>query len=503
MRVINYILFIFAFIAITGTASADYYYADITITDNPGIDDYQTCITLDHRDGMASDFSNIRFFDGVSSIPYWIESKTDSSSAVVWIPISEGSDIECRWGVSGETASESSISDVMDFGDEFLGSALDTLKWSTGYSEGSSGGAYTVSNGELTTTLTGSTAISYHVRSLDNFGTSYVLEFKAKYPHYTATEDIGRTSSIGFANADAATDDDASYIAQSSLTGAYKCLRTCDEGSVTYKSNIGVDPTSYHKYKIARGTSSVMGYVDGTLDATSTTNIPDESCYISSGLRVWASTSTSNVIDYIFVRKYAATEPTTTVGITQIYSDDEPTLAHSNHVRTYQDTTITINTAEDAPVVWTVDGVVNSETGQSLSISFEKAGNHYVSADHTDNTTVTVKRALATGSIEELDEGNFENITIDLDDGDWEGFAGDSMASFTDLIGRSFWLILFVLPFALNWKKQEGLTIPSIMALVVGVLVIGFIPATYHTIITVAVILAFAVNLNGLTKDRM
>jgi uncharacterized membrane protein YhaH (DUF805 family) len=77
------------------------------------------------------------------------------------------------------------------------------------------------------------------------------------------------------------------------------------------------------------------------------------------------------------------------------------------------------------------------------------------------------------------------------------------MTAFTDLIGKSFWLILFVLPFALNWKRQEGLTIPSILALVVGVLVIGFIPATYHTIITVAVILAFAVNLNGLTKDRM
>ncbi|MFA6779609.1 MAG: hypothetical protein WCU80_07510 [Paludibacteraceae bacterium] len=178
-------------------------------------------------------------------------------------------------------------------------------------------------------------------------------------------------------------------------------------------------------------------------------------------------------------------------------------IASAAHVRTYQDTTITINTTEGAPVVWTVDGVVNSETGQSLSISFAEAGNHYVSADYVDNTTVTVKRALATGSIEELDEDNFENITIDLDAGDWEGLAGDSMASFTDLIGKSFWLVLFVLPFAMNWKKQEGLTIPSIMALVVGVLIIGFIPSTYHTIITVAVILAFAVNLNGLTKDRM
>jgi len=178
-------------------------------------------------------------------------------------------------------------------------------------------------------------------------------------------------------------------------------------------------------------------------------------------------------------------------------------IAGATHIRTYQDTTITINTTEGAPVVWTVDGVVNAETSQSLSISFEKAGNHYVSADYTDNTTVTVKRALATGSIEEFDEGNFENMTVNLDDGDWEGFAGDSMTAFTDLIGKSFWLILFVLPFALNWKRQEGLTIPSILALVVGVLVIGFIPATYHTIITVAVILAFAVNLNGLTKDRM
>ena len=172
------------------------------------------------------------------------------------------------------------------------------------------------------------------------------------------------------------------------------------------------------------------------------------------------------------------------------------------YVTTYQDTTIQITTTEAAPIVWTVDGVVNAEHGQTLSVSFAKAGNHYVSADYTDNTTVTVKRTLATGTVETFDESNYNNITTHLEDGDWEGFAVDSMQPFTDLIGKSFWMIMFVLPFVLNWKRQEGLTIPSIMALIVGVLVIGFVPDTYHTFLTIAVVLAYMYNLLGLIKDR-
>lgn len=492
MRVINYILFIFAFIAMTGTASADYYYADITITNNPGIDDYQTHTTLHHRDGMASDFSNIRVYDQTGTgMPYCIEDVVSDTSATLWYQIdSDTSTVQVRWGIDGETVDESNPNDIYDLYDTFDGTELNTGTWSLiGSTTASVSGGYVrlygsdghrlVSNADIPndaiieTTMYIESADSTRycgVSVRDQDYRSYAYSKGYLFTYYPgASSRLHESSGAGMTLLD--TGD--------SVAGNTPFTRviTLDGNSISDANGLGASDDTYASGKLAFGAS------------------------ISIYCRVYD----------VKVRKYANVEPVTVVGLTQIYSDeepeepdeDDPTLVYGNHVITHQGTTIWINTTESTPITWTVDGVVNSETGQNLSISFEKAGNHYVSANDADNFVVTVKRALATGSIEELDEGNFENITIDLDDGDWEGFAGDSMASFTDLIGRSFWLILFVLPFALNWKKQEGLTIPSIMALVVGVLVIGFIPATYHTIITVAVILAFAVNLNGLTKDRM
>jgi len=498
MRVINYILFIFALVAMTGTASADYYYADITITNNPGIEDYQTATTLYHRDGMASDFSNVRVYDSTGTeISYYLEDIVSDTSATLWYQIDSGTEtVQVRWGIDGETVDESTTG-IFTMFDDF---SSDT---SANYqSVGGGSVSYDSVNECLkqgTYAVTSYFIVSKTPITLD----SYVYECDIKIT------DDGASRNHGGAGCDFLTSAvtgyrvthlDATFVTSKWLNGAESGLVTNSDGGIY------ADDRWLH-YKISRVRSSGLLRNDVTYGGTTITTSATDTSY-STGSVALHSYGCIPMWDNIIVRKYAATEPSTAVGLTQIYSDeeepeeDEPTLTYGNHVITYQDTTIWINTTESAPIAWTVDGVTNAETGQNLSIVFEDAGNHYVSANGIDNTIVTVRRALATGSVEAFEEGNYNNITTHLEDSDWEGFASDSTQPYTDLIGKPFWLILFVLPFVLNWKKQETLTISTVMALIFGVLIISFIPTTYITFLTIAVILAFAVNLNGLMRDR-
>jgi len=64
--------------------------APVTITNTgSALSDYQVKIILPYDADMKSDFSDIRFTtdDGATEIPYWIESKTDSVEAVVWVKV--------------------------------------------------------------------------------------------------------------------------------------------------------------------------------------------------------------------------------------------------------------------------------------------------------------------------------------------------------------------------------------------------------------------------------
>ncbi len=66
------------------------YRKTLTINNNSGtsLTDYQIPITVAYSNHMQSNFNDIRFVDSNNNIlPYWIESKTDSSTAYVWIKV--------------------------------------------------------------------------------------------------------------------------------------------------------------------------------------------------------------------------------------------------------------------------------------------------------------------------------------------------------------------------------------------------------------------------------
>lgn len=121
-----------------------FYRKPITVsTASATLSGFQKKITISFVSGkMASDFSDLIFEDSLdNNLPYWIENKTDNSSAVVWVKLntssSTASTIYMYYGSETPITSPSSIDNTMDTGlrffyftgrnfDNFIGTGIDT-----------------------------------------------------------------------------------------------------------------------------------------------------------------------------------------------------------------------------------------------------------------------------------------------------------------------------------------------------------------------------------------
>lgn len=87
---------------------------------------FQKKITVAYDSDMAADFSDLLFETSAGvNIPYWIESKTNSSTASIWVLLpttstSSTQTIYMYYGYDGTATSPSNIDDVMDAGLRFF-----------------------------------------------------------------------------------------------------------------------------------------------------------------------------------------------------------------------------------------------------------------------------------------------------------------------------------------------------------------------------------------------
>lgn len=85
--------------------------------------DYQIKLTITHEAAMQADFDDVRFSESDGSyIYYWLESKTDSTTADIWmktdVPASGGKDIFMYYG-SPTVSDNNDIYNTFMFGDDF------------------------------------------------------------------------------------------------------------------------------------------------------------------------------------------------------------------------------------------------------------------------------------------------------------------------------------------------------------------------------------------------
>lgn len=129
--------------------------------------DQQVRINITYDSDMKSDFSDIRFTDSdkVTNIPYWIESKSDNNWAVFWVKLPKIPSLVEKpiymYYNNPSAASESNGNNVFIQFLDLSGSSLPAgwVKQDIDTGSPSSSGTATVSNGLLTITNTGGSAV--------------------------------------------------------------------------------------------------------------------------------------------------------------------------------------------------------------------------------------------------------------------------------------------------------------------------------------------------------
>ncbi len=280
------------------------YFREYTIANSPATDGFPVVMTVTWKRGMRSDFRDIRFVDPATlkRCYYWIETKTDGSTATVWVRLNiNQARLHLLFG-NGAAASESSGANTFDFFDDFPGSSLDTTtNW-----QGGSG--YSVTGGEVVLSSSGK------ILSKATRAAPYVMMYRAREStkgnninlgsnvHDSSnTNAVGAGGATGYLTSDMDNTNGAGFQLYK-YTGSWASLDNPAFTSVQgtfYEIKIDVKSTGITQKVYSDNWAAL-------LQTATTTDTTYSSGYI--GLTV-AGTGVSKY-DWIAIRKYAATEPT-------------------------------------------------------------------------------------------------------------------------------------------------------------------------------------------------
>lgn len=290
---------------IGGTISEFIRYEDITLSHTGALTAYQKRLTIPYQIEMQTDFDDFRFniWNGTAwaYVPYWIEFKTDSTTADVWIK----NDYDSGDTVVRMYYGNSSLSDGGVGSDVFLhyNDATSLTDWT-----GSGTSIFSGKLRYLDTTSSAPLAYYAHGESLPD---DVITEIKANLTEY-GTEDFamfvtldGGVSTDRFSQmilgetANNYTTVDTTVIASPLVQDAYKIHQM-----TLRKTDVKVD------YAVLSLDRSVDGSI---VDKTYPVGSP--STYSHIGLFSGSSGKVCDArFDWFIVRAYTATEPTYTIG---------------------------------------------------------------------------------------------------------------------------------------------------------------------------------------------
>ena len=257
------------------------------------LDDYQ--VKLENVDNPTQAHDNLVVSNNGEPLPHWNESVDFDTWVKMNIEASgkRGLLIHGNAGLSGG----SSISDTMIIGDDF---STDL----TGFTVAGDSGSAVVTGGELQ--IDGYADYNPRVYSDITVGVNTIAEFRAKKVADTWF-DVGFTDLTD--NSAIATNGNSIYIQPYPDTNTTILVDNVSSGTRSY-TEVGSQTVGsvYRKYKIIRnGSTNAKFYFEGSLINTKSTQLPlgDLSLFVEA----YAAASEVH-LDYMFVRKYTATEPT-------------------------------------------------------------------------------------------------------------------------------------------------------------------------------------------------
>jgi len=287
------------------TVNIPTYYREITVTDSPAIADYQMKVTVPYDAHMKTDFGDIRFTgtDGTTVYNYWMETKTDGSSAVFWVKVPAASTTMFRMYYGDPSLTTTSDgTGTFDFFDDFSGGLG---KWTVEKTSGSypsivSG--YLVAGGGTTSDPYGHTSLG----SSDTYSgfQDGIIEFK----HQHATDGIGEVAFRG--NLAGNTGYKGRWDARAGSEQVF--LMPPYSGWANLGSAVPkwITAGTWYQGKLVVHGNVMDLYDNGNLKGTVTDNT-----YTSAGeIALQNHYGSYTNYDDVRVRKYAAPEPTTSIG---------------------------------------------------------------------------------------------------------------------------------------------------------------------------------------------
>jgi len=151
---------------------------------------------------------------------------------------------------------------------------------------------------------------------------------------------------------------------------------------------------------------------------------------------------------------------------------------------------------------WFTDGVDQSNNFDNLTESWTEKGYKTVTVNATNanGTTETitwhpyVKAQMSTGADEvaTVSEAGYDTLLDEMavDNPDFEVVLFATTEPYTDIIGNAFFLILFGLPMTMLWIRQESMLMPSMFGLIMGTLLLAFLPASFATTAAAMIVLS-------------
>lgn len=250
------------------------------------------------------DFGDVRFTDDdqTTQLDYWVQEKTNSSSALIWVEIQDNlnanATIYIYYGNLVATYPYGNDQAEMDatfsFADHFYGSALNSTKWKLNNSP------TIVVSGSKVNVTSSSNAWRSIVANQTMFG-AYNYSFIAR-----AALNLNYYSQIGMGEPQT-----NQYFGGVDDYFGFYWLTTNREWAVTYNDAVvsGYDingDANYHKYAATWKTGICKFYVDDVFKTNRTSSVPNEaSCPI---MAVYG-TSSKVSCDYMFVYKWILNGP--------------------------------------------------------------------------------------------------------------------------------------------------------------------------------------------------
>lgn len=269
------------------------YRQELLITDPSSTDGFQGTFLLSWKPGMKRDFRDLRFSDQKgNNVNYFLESISYFKSCRAWLALPANIKKLYMYYGNGGVKSGSNGSAVFGFWNDF-----DTLSSSV-WTIGGSGG--TVS-GSILTML--HTTKSGYIESKTTFAPNNIVEMRLAHQS-------GQRGPFGFRS-------NASQKAagwQGAAGGLLTDHRYAHDGSSGDWDNDGVNRsgTAYNIYGVAHIAAGPKYYVNYAYRGEITTTIPGA---VNLPVHVYAYSGEGYVkVDWVRVRKYAAIEPTITLG---------------------------------------------------------------------------------------------------------------------------------------------------------------------------------------------